>query len=271
MCGEPPTADSPVDWEQGYGIALVFGVTCLLSVAIFLGTGIVLDSEGHDVGGWHCIGGAITLVLGGALGGWCLWRRRRAGMKAAADALGFAFAPTLPRARAEAVGLPPFLLRPRLMVNRYFCLDGTYQGSRVLVLDAQFRTPPDRNYTHQTVVLFPEPVPGLPDFQLELAKDETKLRNLGLDQLLGLWPLNPLRDQPFGRHYRLGAGNLADVLPWLSPELCDVLERRQGWVLGGWQGRFYLYHRGRYCRADACATFVAVAWRMREMLGAAPS
>lgn len=269
LCGEPPTADSPVDWDHDYGVALAMGATILVSAGVFLGTGFVLESEGHDVGGWHCISGGITVALGALTAGWYGWRRRWAGMKAAADAVGFAFAPTLQRARAEALGLPPFLLRPRFLVDRHFCIDGTYHGSRVLLVDALFRTPPDRAYTHQTVVLFPEPVPGLPDFQVEPAKDESKLRNRSLDQLLGRRPLNPLREEPFGRHYRLGAGTAADVLPWLSPELRDVLERRKGWVLGAWRGQFYLYHRGRYCRADACATFVAVAWRMRDMLAAA--
>jgi hypothetical protein len=266
LCGEPPTADSPVDWDKDYWQVLVLVPLLLFVIGPFFLIGFFLASRGQDVGGWPCIGALGALFVGLALtAGVAQWRRRTA-VKAAAQALGFAFAPTVPRARALALGLPPFLFRPRLLADRRNCMEGTYQGSRVLLLDGLFRSPPSELNTPQTVVIFPEPIPCLPDFQLEPGRDESMLHNRSLEQLVGLRPLNPFRDEPFGRHYRLAYGYAGDVRPWLSPPLCAFLERHKGWVVGARQGRFYLYRPQRHCRGDACATFIAVAWRLRDML-----
>jgi hypothetical protein len=149
-------------------------------------------------------------------------------------------------------------------------MEGTYQDTPVILLDAQFPAPTQPGGALQTVVCFLEPVCGLPDFQLEPGTDESKFHNRSLRQVLGMRPLNPLLDAPFGQHYRLAAGQAAAVRPWFSPPLEDFLTRNKGWVLGAWQGRFYLYLPKCRCRGDACATFIAVAWRLREMLGMVP-
>jgi hypothetical protein len=267
LCGEPPTADSPVDWDREYWHVLVLVPLLLFVIGPFFLIGFFLASHGQaDVGGWPCIGALGVLFVSLALTASVRQWRRQTQVKAAAQALGFAFTPTVPRARALALLLPPFLFRPRLLADRRNCMEGTYQGSRVLLLDGLFRSPPSGLNTPQTVVVFLEPVPGLPDFQLEPGRDESKLRNRSLEQHLGLRPLNPFRDEPFGRHYRLAAGDAEAVRPWLSPPLGAFLERHKGWVVGAWHGRFYLYHPQRHCRADACATIIAVAWRLRDML-----
>jgi hypothetical protein len=266
LCGEPPTADSPVDWDRDYAAGVLGAAVALAAVAVFFLSGFVVSSQGGNPGPWPCCGASLFLGVGGCVGGLVALRRRRGAVKAAADALGFAFFPSVSRVRAEAFGLPPFLLRPRFLVDRGCCMEGRFQDSRVLLLDAAFRTPPDRALTGQTVVFFPDPVPSLPDFQLEPGGDESKLRNRSPGQFFGLRPLNPFRDEPFGRTYRLGSGIPEAVRPWLSPGLCAFLERNKGWTLGAWQGRFYLYRRGNRCRGDACATFIAVAWRLRDFL-----
>jgi hypothetical protein len=263
QCGEPPVADSPIDWDRD-GLFVVFGVALIITLFVLV-AGPLMMRPRPETPGLICCGLVTSFAVGCAVTERACRYLRRQRLGTAAAALGFTFLPTVSRGRAVAVPLPPFLLRPRLLVGRRNCLVGCYQGSQVLVLDGVFRTRAGMLKPH-TVVFFPEPIRGLSDFELQPDLDRSKLRHGNLKDLFDPEPLNPFLDEPFGRHYRLTAGRAGDVRPWLSPPLRAFLERQPGWVLGAWQGRFYLYRPHHLCRADDYTTLLAVAWRLRDML-----
>jgi hypothetical protein len=264
QCGEPPTADSPIDWEQVYrAYLLLLPILLVTLVAVSVPVFFVAAGSRHP-GAWLCVTFCVALQVSAVVTDLVVDCRRAGQMREAARVLALDFLRFVSRARASELGLPPFLWKG--FGFRTNGLHGRYQGTGIIFLDGWFRGLTGRNPAIQTAVVFLDPIPGLPDFRLESGRDERLRRNQSPEQRRGMHPLNPFRDEPFGRHYRLVAGSAGDVRPWLSPPLCAFLERQPGWVLGAWQGRFYLYRPGRRCRADACPTLLAVAWRLRGML-----
>jgi hypothetical protein len=264
QCGEPPGADSPLDWDHGYWGLLVLLVVLLFvlvaaSVPLFF-----LAAHNPDAEGWPCVAFGVALLVSALVTALIVGRRRRRQMREAARTLAFDFLPRLPRARANALGVPPFLWKG-FGFCRENCLHGRYQGSSVVLFDGVFRGLPGRTPVLQSVVVFLDPIPGVPDFYLEPARTGNRVRTRTVAYLLGFRELCRFHEEPFGWHYCLQSGN--DAAVWLSPPLCDFLRRQPGWVFGAWQGRVYLYRPERRCRADACATLIAVAWRLRDMLG----
>jgi hypothetical protein len=144
---------------------------------------------------------------------------------------------------------------------------GPYRGTGVILLEAVFlvSNPPKRGHSVQTVVVLPDPLPGLPDFEFEPTRDRRLFWQRELGQLLGFRPTDPFLHEPFGGHYGF-TGDAAAVRPQVMPALRDFLTLQPGWVLGAWQGCFYLYRPGRRCLPGACPTLIAVAWRLREQL-----
>jgi hypothetical protein len=261
VCGEPPVAGSPIDWE-GHVWEAVIGVTVLVCatpaamIAQSL-TSIPLVALVAFI--------ATALALAG-LADWLLLRRRRAALAAVARALGFVFLPTASRARAAGLVMPPFL-RKGPSARGWNWMAGPYRGTGVILLEASFliTSPTKRGHLVQTVVVFPDPVPGLPDFEFEPVRDQRQFWHRDLRQLLGLRPTDPFLHEPFGGHYGF-QGDAEAVRPGVLPALRDFLTLQPGWALGAWQGRFFLYRPGRRCRPEAWPTLIAVGWRLREML-----
>jgi hypothetical protein len=266
QCGEPPAADSPVDWEPEWrGLLILLPVLLFTLVAASVPV-FFLATNTSDPGGWPCITLGVALLVSALVTGFIVGRRRRRLMREAARTLGFDFLPSLRRARARELGLPPFLWK-NFAYFRENCLHGHYQGSRAVFFDGVFRGRTRGTPVIQSAVVFLDPIPGVPDFFVEPALNRNQFRNRTVAYFLGFGRLGRFREEPFGAHYDLQSGNDAAVRGWLSLPLCDFLRDHPGWVLGSWHGRFYLYRPERRCRADACATLIAVAWRLRDLLG----
>ena len=261
VCGEPPVAASPVDWE-GHAWE---GVLALAALVGAVPAAMIAQSLTQTPAVALVTFFATTVVLAG-LGDWLLLRRRRAALAAVARALGFVFLPTASRARAAGLVMPPFLRKgPR--ARAWSWMAGPYRGTGVILLDAFFfvTSPPKRGPSVQTVVVFPDPVPGLPDFEFEPVRDQRQFWRRDLRALLGLRPTDPFLHEPFGGHYGF-KGNTDAVRPGVVPALRDFLTLHPGWALGAWRGSFFLYRPGRRCRPEAYPTLIAVGWRLREML-----
>jgi hypothetical protein len=261
VCGEPPVAGSPIDWEghawEGIAVAVVLmGALAAALIAQPL-------TETPPVALLAFIATAVALA---GVADWLLLRRRRTGLAAVARVLGFVYLPTASRARRAGLVMPPFL-RKGPHARAWNWMAGPYRGTGVILLDGSFSvsSPPKQGYSLQTVVVFPDPVPGLPDFEFGPARDQRPFWNRNLAQLLGLRPTDPFLGEPFGGHYGF-TGDAEAVRPGVVPALRDFLTLQPGWVLGAWQRRFYLYRPGRRCSPGAYPTLIAVAWRLREML-----
>jgi hypothetical protein len=264
VCGEPPVAGSPVDWE-GHAWEAVAGVVALggALLAALIAFSVASTPAVAAVALLAYIATAIALA---GLADWLLLRRRRARLAAVARALGFVFLPTASRARAAGLVMPPFL-RKGPHARGWNWTAGPYRGTGVLLLDCLFlvSSPQKRGYSVQTVVVFPDPVSGLPDFEFEPVRDWRRFLQRDLGQLLGVRPADPFLDEPFGFHYGF-KGDAEAVRPGVLPALRDFLTLHPGWVLGAWRGCFFVYCPGRRCRPEAYPTLIAVAWRLREMV-----
>jgi hypothetical protein len=266
QCGEPPTADSPVDWYQDVWGLLVLVPLLFITVVAASVPALFLAPSYPDAAEWPCLSIGAALLVSAVATDVVLHRRRRAQMRAAAGVLALDFLPKVPRRRARELGLPPFLWK-RFLTGRAHCLHGRYQGSNVVLLDGIFRATAGQAPGIQSAVVFLDPLPGVLDFYLAPRPPENRYWRRTVDALVGVGALNRFAEEPFGPHYRLESANDAAAREWLSPPLCDFLRRHPGWVFGVWQGRVYLYWPGRRCSADACGTFLAVAWRLRELVG----
>ena len=261
VCGEPPVAGSPVDWEghAWEGVAALAALLCAVPAA-----GVVMSFTQTPPGPLVAVFAAAFGVF--YLASWLRERQRRAGLAAVARALGFVVLPTASRARAAGLVMPPFL-RKGPHARGWNWTAGPYRGAGVILLDAFFlvSSPAKRGHSVQTVVVFPDPVPGLPDFEFEPVRDQCRFWQRDLRQLLGLRLTDPFLHEPFGGHYGF-KGDAEAVRPGVLPALRDFLTLHPGWVLGAWRGCFFLYCPGRRCAPEACTTLIAVAWRLREML-----
>jgi hypothetical protein len=265
VCGEPPVAGSPIDWEGHAwdGAIAAVAVVCAVPAA-----GMVMALTPTPPGALVAFLAAAFVVC--YFGTWLREWHRRAGLAAVAQALGLVFLPTASRARRAGLVMPPFL-RKGINARAWNWTTGPYRGTEVLVLDGFFSvsTPTKRQYMVQTVVAFPDPVPGLPDFEFEPVRDRRGLWQRDFAQLLGFRPIDPFLDEPFGGHYGF-KGDAGAVGPGVVPALRDFLTLHPGWVLGASKGSFFLYRPGRCCRPEAYPTLIAVAWRLREMVRPRP-
>jgi hypothetical protein len=261
VCGEPPVAGSPIDWEGHLWEGVAAAVALVGAVPV-----TIISLSMTQAPGVALIAYIATAIAVAGVADLLLIRRRRAALGTVARALGFVYFPAASRARAAGLVMPPFL-RKGPNARGWNWMAGPYRGTGVLLLDGHFlmSSPPKQGSRMQTVVVFPDPVSGLPNFEFEPVRDRRRFWQRELGQLLGFRPTDPFLDEPFGGHYGFN-GDAEAVRPGVLPALREFLTLHPGWVVGAWRGQFFLYRPGRRCRPGAYPTLIAVAWRLREMV-----
>ena len=150
-------------------------VVAVLPVLAFAGL-IALVAPDREVGKWWKLGGTGVLLAGYVLLGWLCRPRRRAppaGVLAGARAVVRGGS-----ARRAPGGTAEWGLKGRA-VRWDSTITGSFLGTGVLVCQVQL--PGGKDLPRLTVVAFTDPIPGLPDFDLEPADSP---RPIGFSELL---------------------------------------------------------------------------------------
>jgi hypothetical protein len=276
VCGDLPTFGSRLGWEmQWLGCLLVLGGICLW-MAVPVGVSLLLRLNQEQVRAlvlvWTLVTGIPCLAYGLLRGrGWVLDVRR------AATALGFASLEQVPEGRAKAVeGFP--LYRKGSYCRALTWATGSFQSSEVVLADLQCGIPVSKGGTKDgstfTVVLFTQPLRGLPDFEIEPTADQGNFWTRDLLQVLRLRRPPPLSDESFGQRYRLTAAEPDAVLRRLPRPSRDLLASHPGWAVQAHRGQLLICCPYKVCPARGRPVLLSLAWRIREMLregGAEPA
>jgi hypothetical protein len=187
------------------------------------------------------------------------WRAQK-NFEVVARGLGFSFAPAMPAQLHTAVTVLP-LVGNNQSAN---CLWGSLHGTPVLMMDLNRRAVGGR--TTETVVIFLEPVPDLPDFGLEPTADRSHFWNIDLFQMLGLRRSLPLPPGRFGERYRLDKGSFEELVNWLTEPFQNELARQPGWCVQSGQGMLLFYRKLRIYPAAGRPTLLALAGQLRQLM-----
>lgn len=197
-------------------------------------------------------------------------RQRLASAAEVAEVLGLRFTSLPgPEQREEFAGFPLFK-EPAPADSFEDQLTGTYRGQQVTLFDFTFRVPGGKGMrSRRTVAVFLDPLPLLPDFRLEPTIDRSQFYNKNLFTLLGLRRAARDSDRLFNQRYQLATDALVTPEELLGEETCDVLARVPGWEVQARGGRLLYYRPGYLCEPALYGTFLAVTWRLRQMIVAA--
>ncbi len=220
------------------------------------------------------IGCVILAIVGIAYLDWLADFRREKRLPVICAAFGFSFRPVVlpaeclaawasfPLFRRGTWRFGPFGNDSRKCKN---WLEGTFRGERVVALD--FSIPNGRTEEKQTVAVFPDPVPGLPDFQLSPTEDRSRFWSRDLLASFGLRRPGLFEEERFGQLYDLEGDRPAELEERFSPGLRELLAADPGWAVQARDGRLVVFQPGKRCRAESLPAFLATACRVRRALG----
>jgi hypothetical protein len=209
----------------------------------------------------------LLLAWYGAL----VWLAERDGerrLRECCRALGMSREDVLSAERLAA--LPDWELKGRL-ARWYGPLWGDFLGESVLACEVQLHGP-GKFPPRMTAVVFNEPIPDLPDFDLEPIDSPPPRR---VAELLEVWRgahRPAFAGEPLGRAYRLLGADPAPLERWLPRSCRDLLARHPGWVIQARGGRLLVCQQYRVCPVEGLPTLLAVACHLRRLFlaGAAP-
>jgi hypothetical protein len=269
VCGDVPALGSAVGWELNLlACAAVCGVLILLPIVVMA----IMAAARMDRGQIQAAGLGVLISAFVVLLVYALLSSRREAREREAVARGLRLAEADTQGNGVLAPLAPFPLGQKMRGPRVKNgLIGVFQRTEVILADLECGLPWVKGRMTFTVVFFPEPVPGLPDFEVEPVADRSKFWNKDLFQVVGLRRQDPLQGQPFGQRYRMTAAEPDAVLWRLTPEARDQLARHPGWAIQARQGRLLIFQPYKLCPARALPVLLSLAWRVRELLRASGS
>ncbi len=151
------------------------------------------------------------------------------------------------------------------------CVSGFFLGTPFLVADFSRIIFPPAYKRVETVVIFLDPIPHLPDFDFELASElfYAEILHEGFWRWLGrpkTFTDKSFKSKLSGMYYRLSANNLDEAQHWVNRAFRETLRRYPGWSLQARRGLLLFYRHFRAYSPGGKPTLLALAWQLRELL-----
>jgi hypothetical protein len=263
-CGEPPRTEGSAFEEVGWvrGFYLFFGLVFAPVLAIQVATVFLIGPQATGIALVLSVAVIFMLLF---LQARSITRAMRSDLQIVAKSMDLTYTPDLaPELRNRLAALP-------LVDHNPACnyLTGIFRGTAVVVMDVTHPVPWQKGPRVETMVLFPNPILGLPDFTLEPVRafgDPGHFWNKDLLRLVGLRGPGPLQDKSLGERYVLRDGDSEELGNWLAPEVRDELVAHGRWGIQARQGMLLLYGKARVHHAHGRPTLLALAWELREKL-----
>jgi hypothetical protein len=201
------------------------------------------------------LGGTAALV-GGILYATIRARKARTeAMRLVASTMGFAFEE---KTAPEALGAFPLLEHGRGREGRNV-LTGTLASRPVTICDYRYvvQSGKSSHEVRQTVVVFTDAQPGLPDFEL---RPENVFHKLGA--VFGYQDIDFDSSEEFSKQYLLRGTDEEAIRRVFNSGVLMLLSAQPGWSVQASAGRLMVFHAAKVAEAATIPSFAADALRI---------